>query len=1062
MRGAHRPGIVPAQSDVRPRIDVREKNADAPTERSGNVPAPLPRPLLRAAAPLVLLAAAVAVSACEVPSASSDLGILPGTPRAVLAGDFDGDGRADVLIGYGNEYAGISAARQDAYGFWSRHELRTIVFGSELLASTDVNGDGAADVIAAATGVGQFNVLRNRGDGTFTVSTHDVAPHAEAGSVRIRALTSATAPSGDRLVSIAYENDDPHALGTPRTVSTFRAAGGTLSPANVFQWFDPVPGDANVIELADTDGDGRLDLLIGTKTGAVQIYRGTSPEGTFHHVPTTLSVPGRTGAVTALAVGDVRTVAQSPAQWALDGHADILVSLDDGGEVHGWRGSADGRFAAAEAMGVINGPARGFVELAIGPRGDWGGLSRGRASAVVPTTSGYGTAFAQTDGRLCTVTTGTLFPNDSTEAPFSAAVDCVAGGGLSRGLAIVPSRARLGLPETVALGSVRAATRGATTTIELDQVDFEPHPQDMVSGSVWVHSLRIEGPDAGEFELVRADTGWCGEVMTDWDPCRPQVRFAPTSPGSKEASLVIETSAYRAPGTPPHTIALTGTATGAAASAPATVALGDVAYGGSASAPVTIANTGNESLTISSLELVDATAGWTIAAGSCADPVAPGRTCTATAGCAPPAAGAAAASLKIVSDGVGEAPVVALSARGISSGVTGGPVAFGPVTVGRSATVQAAITNNGEVALQISAVAPSGPDAARVTVSASDCTAAPVAAGRSCTVSATFAPGARGALDASLQVTSNAPSSPNVIALSGTGVQGRAVAPETVALGTIRVGFFTEQVVTVRNDGDAPLAVGTLARDGSSAFGLRDDACSQATLAVGGECAVTVRFAPSAVGGHTAQLHVPGDGVGGARTVALSATALAVEDDRPEVPERPSDPRDPGDPGDPGPGNPGGPGGPAGPAGPGGPIGPGGPGGSEGPGADKPVARAVLSMTAPARVVVRRGGAVRVRIGLRNDGTAPARAVQIRSALPARLRWQPPHRRPAASRRAGARRGRAPRPTRSVTVKVGRIPAGASRTITVILQAPRTAQRGTVTVAFRTTGARATTRVRVR
>ncbi len=61
------------------------------------------------------------------------------------------------------DFAGITRARQDGYGFWTRDNLNTVVVGSELMATTDVEGDGAPDVIAAAKGAEWFNVLRNQG-----------------------------------------------------------------------------------------------------------------------------------------------------------------------------------------------------------------------------------------------------------------------------------------------------------------------------------------------------------------------------------------------------------------------------------------------------------------------------------------------------------------------------------------------------------------------------------------------------------------------------------------------------------------------------------------------------------------------------------------------------------------------------------------------------------------------------------------------------------------------------------------------------------------------------------
>ncbi|ADB50350.1 choice-of-anchor D domain-containing protein [Conexibacter woesei] len=990
--------------------------------------------------------AALAFGGCAIQAATDDLGALPGQPRALLVDDFDGNGTDDVLVGYGSDYFGITRATQDGYGFWSRSDLGTVVGGSELLASTDLEGDGAPDVIAAARGLGSFNVLRNRGDGTFSTSAKEVAPASPPGSTRIRAIASATAPSGTRLVAVAFETDDPDASVRPRSVVTYRASGGTLANANFFQLFDPVPGDARVLRLHDVDADGRLDLLIGTAAGTVQIYRGSGPDGSFASAPTTLTAPGQSAAVTALVAGDAKTIAAAPVQWPLDVHDDVLVGFAGQGEVYGWRGQGGMAFGAADAMGVINGGSRTFFALAVDPGGSggWGGMATGQASAFAQTNGGYGFASLRIGGGIvCDATTGTLFPNTTGgDIPVSAAFACVHSG-QHKAVVAIPGRARLSVPGPLALGSMRAGTSGAVTTATLSQTDFENSGGGVGAGRVGIRRVWIEGADAGDFELVRGEIGVCYlPSLPEDEPCRPQVRFKPRSPGAKQARLVIDSDAYRAPGTPPHSIALSGTGTGALASAPASAALGDVAFGASASAPLTIGNSGNQPLAIASLALEQAGSGWSVAPGTCDDaPVAPGASCSATVRYAPPTRGAAAASLRIVSDGVGTEPVIALSARGIGSGVTAAPVAFGDVAVGTTRGATAEIVNSGEIALQISSVVAFGPDAGRVTVDATDCLGGPIAPAGRCDVGVAFAPGARGALDATLRVASNAPSSPNVVALAARAVQGAAQAPAELALGPVRVGFFAERAVTVENGGDAPLRLGALAIAGPVA--LTADGCSAATLAVGAECSATIRFVPAAVGPLDARLLIPNDGDGGERVVELTGLGLPTDD---EPGGREPGGREPGgrEPGsrEPGGGQPGGDPGARAPTGPVGPA-PGGPGPPAPSGRGGDAGRAALALTAVGRVSVRRGGTVHLQARLRSVGTRAVAGATLRVRLPAALRWQPPA-------RAGDRR---PRATRTVAVALGRLAPGAARSVTLVVRAVPRARRAPVEVTLRATGA---------
>jgi len=1009
-------------------------------------------------------------------SADDYLRPLPAPPATVVSGDFDGDGLDDVMVGYGTDYLGITMGRQDAYGAWRRHDVETLVPGSELLAVTDLDGDGASDLIAAARGLDRFNVLRNTGNGTFANSVRKVMPSSEDGLTHVAALTSATAPSGKRLVAVAFSTEDEHAHVKPRSVIVYEAAEGRLTATNSAQYFDPVPGDATALQLHDLDGDGRLDLLVGTADGTVQIYRGVADfDGIFETAPTTLSHPDHAAAVTALAAGDVATAGSTEAgdfgNWPADGRADVVAAFADGSEVFGWRGRGGMAFDPAALAGDQAIPAADrTVAIGIDPDGSgrWSGLSRGVALA-----------FAQRPGTYdmlrfrggCNTSAGAVLFSDGLGDPGGLALVCPMSSD-PRVLVTFPGRRRLLAPASVELGSRRAGTVGSDTTVTLAAPDVIVDDDGDYVGHVNVDGAHLEGPDADDFH-VELDAGYCGAPNSPsiGTACQPQVRFAPRTPGPKQATLVIDSDAYRAQGADPQSIALSGTGTGALATAPEALPLGDVSLRGAATATLTLRNDGNEPLAIAALELEDAGAGWSVAPGTCSAPVSPGASCEAQVRYEPAATGAVTASLRVRSDGVGAEPVVALSARGIASGVTAAPLALGEVAVGRPRAAEVEVVNSGDDALQIASVDPAGPDAGRIAVDAADCLAGAVAPGERCSLEVTVTPAARGSLDAALEIVSNAPSSPNVVALGATGVQGVLGAPDAVALGSVRVGHFAERAVELENAGDAPLAVGTLTVAGPA--DLTADACSGATLAVGERCAATVRFASAAAGELDARLVVPNDGEGGERAIDLTGTGLPAE--VPDPPGRPGDPDPPGGPDDPGP-----PGGPGGPGDPG--PGRGGPAGGDGP----PDA-AALSVAVARRASVRRGADVRLRIGVRNTGGSAVTAARLRLRLPAALRrilpqrtradapvpggspapGGPPTGQPAPPHGPAAPPPPPPRRTRTVVLRLGSLAPGASRDLTVTLRARPRARRGAVRVVVRAVAgevasAAATSRLRIR
>ncbi len=124
-------------------------------------------------------------------------------------------------------------------------------------------------------------------------------------------------------------------------------------------------------------------------------------------------------------------------------------------------------------------------------------------------------------------------------------------------------------------------------------------------------------------------------------------------------------------------------------------------------------------------------------------------------------------------------------------------VRFGEHTVGtvsgaRSVTVR----NTGAAPLTISSAALSGRDADQFEIS-SDCAGVTVPGNGSCRVGLRFAPGAEGVMTAALEIRSNAPASPHVVEISGTGASELARRPH-------------ESVFAVGNNDFGQLGDGTL------------------------------------------------------------------------------------------------------------------------------------------------------------------------------------------------------------------------------------------------------------
>jgi hypothetical protein len=98
------------------------------------------------------------------------------------------------------------------------------------------------------------------------------------------------------------------------------------------------------------------------------------------------------------------------------------------------------------------------------------------------------------------------------------------------------------------------------------------------------------------------------------------------------------------------------------------------------------------------------------------------------------------------------------------------PLTFGAQVAGSSASRTETVSNTGGAELAIKGIAIGGADASEF--SQQNSCPPTLAVGASCSIGVTFAPNAAAAASAALTVTSNAPSSPDTVALSGIGIEG--------------------------------------------------------------------------------------------------------------------------------------------------------------------------------------------------------------------------------------------------------------------------------------------------
>jgi ASPM-SPD-2-Hydin domain-containing protein/beta-propeller repeat-containing protein len=457
----------------------------------------------------------------------------------------------------------------------------------------------------------------------------------------------------------------------------------------------------------------------------------------------------------------------------------------------------------------------------------------------------------------------------------------LAAVGIGNGSLFVPS------PPALNFGSAPAGTTTDALLLEI---------QNPGNATLHIQNQQLGGANPGAFSFSTSVA--CLTQVPAGGQCPVNVVFSPIAAGSFSAEIEFTDDSGNVSGST-QIVMLTGTGTTPAPIAsiqPAALGFGSEAVGTtSGTQTVTLINNGSAPLSFTSVTIAGTNAAdFGIVPGGTAPcqsgtSVALGKSCTVAIDFAPQSGGGKNAILAFTDNAGGSPQSVTLAGTAIAPQVAFAPTSLtftAPQSVGTTSAAQnVTVTNTGTVTLAINhpfqvTGANSGDFTVRDTCPPSLGTTSP---SNTCAIQVTFAPTAPGTRTAAVNVSDNAPGSPQSIPLSGTAVQAAvSILPASLKFGSQSVGTSSTAVpVTITNTGatGSALQITSISLAGTNPGDFSETnncTANGVTIPAAGTCTMQVTFSPicsTSPAARTATLTVADNAPNSPQSTAISGTA---------------------------------------------------------------------------------------------------------------------------------------------------------------------------------------------
>jgi hypothetical protein len=203
-------------------------------------------------------------------------------PTRVASGDVNNDGDPDVVCT--NRLSNtVSIFLGDGQGGLTFSQNRTVGTGPLGIVCVDVNADGDRDIVTANRTGNSISVLLGNGNGTFQTATTIAVG---SGTNPREIATADMNGDGARDVILVLEGSNSAQIRYNNGAGGFGSANVTL----------PVPANPSNLRITDIDSDGDRDIFVtlNAGVGGVRLYRNNGSGAFPSSLQSTISWPGAT------------------------------------------------------------------------------------------------------------------------------------------------------------------------------------------------------------------------------------------------------------------------------------------------------------------------------------------------------------------------------------------------------------------------------------------------------------------------------------------------------------------------------------------------------------------------------------------------------------------------------------------------------------------------------------------------------------------------------------------------------------------------------------------------